>query len=112
MVITERQTTESGFRVGFEPDASVLWLTGEHDLSTLHALRLMLVDLIAADRDITVDLSEVTFVGTAVIGELERARQHLVDRDRWLTVRSPSCFVRRTFRICRAARLFDERPRA
>jgi anti-anti-sigma factor len=98
-----------GFRVALDGDASVLWLTGEHDIATVHALRLVLIDVIALDTDVVVDLSEVTFVGSIVIRELDRARQHLASRGRWLTVRAPSTVARRTFAICESTRLFDTR---
>ena len=112
MAIAEPLTMNpGGFRVGLERDASVLWLTGEHDISTAHALRLMLIDLIALnEREVTVDLSEALFVGTVVVSELERARRHLLGRGRALTVRHPSPFVRRTFVICNAAHLLEPTP--
>jgi anti-anti-sigma regulatory factor len=112
VAIAELHTTDpSGFRVGLDADGSVLWLTGEHDAATSPGLRLMFVDLIALNElDITVDLSETLFVGTVVIGELERARHHLLARGRTLTVRYPSPVVRRTFTICNAAHLFSPVP--
>jgi anti-anti-sigma regulatory factor len=101
-------TARAGFRIGLAPDTNVLWLTGEHDVATCSGLRLVLVDLIALDEhDLTVDLSETLFVGSVVIGELERARQHLLARGRMLTVRAPSAMVRRTFSICNAAHMIE-----
>lgn len=102
-----------GFRVGLEPDVSVLWLTAEHDIATIRALRLVLVDLIALDEhDVVVDLSEATFIGSAVITELERAGKHLAARGRSLVVRAPSVHIRRTFTVCDAAGLFESHPRS
>ena len=99
-----------GFRVGHEAGASVLWLTGDHDIATVGALRLVLVDLIALDDgDIVVNLGETTFLGSVILGELQRARSHLADRGRWLTVRDPSPLARRMFEICDVRDLFQLR---
>jgi anti-anti-sigma factor len=99
-----------GFRVGHQAGETVLWLTGDHDVATVGPLRLVLVDLIALDDcDIVVDLGETTFLGSVMIGELQRARTHLADRGRWLTVRDPSSFVRRMFEICDVRDLFGLR---
>ena len=108
MAITELPITQRpGFRVGHEAGDSVLWLVGDHDVATVGALRLVLIDLIALDDcNVVVDLGEATFVGSVLIGELLRAREHLADRGRWLTVRSPSRFVQRMFEICDVRDLF------
>jgi anti-anti-sigma factor len=111
VAIAELPTTDrSAFRIGHEGNDSVLWLVGDHDVATVGPLRLVLVDLIALDDcDIVVDLGEATFVGSVMIGELLRAREHLVERGRWLTVRAPSRFVQRMFEICDVRDLFNLR---
>jgi anti-anti-sigma factor len=109
-VVEQPTVHRSGFRVGREVGDCILWVTGEHDISTVQALRLVLADLIALDeRDIVVDLTEATFVGSVMIGELLRARTQLAEGDRWLTVRAPRASVRRMFEICDVRDLFNLR---
>ena len=112
MAVVELPTTphRAGFRIAREAGECILWVIGEHDISTVHALRLVLTDVIALDEsDVVVDLTEATFVGSVMIGELLRARKHLADRDRWLTVRAPRASVRRMFEICDVRDLFHLR---
>jgi anti-sigma B factor antagonist len=48
--------------------ACVVNLAGDHDLSTVPELHMALSD--AADADVIVDLSQATFIDSAVLGEL------------------------------------------
>jgi anti-anti-sigma factor len=82
-------------------DGTVVWLDGEHDIATVPALAGVLTRAISADdADLVVDLSGVTFLGAAPIGELIRSLELLRLRSRKLTVRSPSTFVRRVLDLC------------
>jgi anti-anti-sigma factor len=85
-------------------DPTVVWLRGEHDLSTVHLLSEALSRAIAEDeRDVVVDLSRVEFMGAATVGVLLRARQDLLSRSRALTLRHPSPAARRVLDACGVA---------
>lgn len=85
------------------PGASpiVVWLRGEHDLSTDGALSLTLARAMAVQGDgLVLDLSEVDFIGASTLGTIVRAREFLRRRSSWLTVRSPSAQARRVIDAC------------
>jgi anti-anti-sigma factor len=95
---------------GRNPDGSVVWLRGEHDVSTVAALSEILARAIALDDgDVVVDLSEVQFMGAATVGVIIRAREFLRLRSRLLVLRSPSECVRRILDVCGHADLLDPR---
>ncbi len=80
----------------------VVWLWGEHDLSTDDALCATLARAIALDSaNLVLDLSEVDFMGPSTLGVIMRAREFLQGRSGSLTVRSPSARVRRAIDACR-----------
>ena len=79
----------------------VVWLRGEHDLSTDGALCATLARAIALDNaGLVLDLSEVEFMAVSTLGVIVRAGEFLRHRSRSLTVRSPSAFVRRIIDAC------------
>ena len=85
------------------PGASpiVVWLWGEHDLSTDDALCATLARAIALDSaGLVLDLSEVEFMAVSTFGVIVLAREFLRQRSRSLTVRCPSAFVRRVIDAC------------
>ena len=65
-------------RVG--PSSWVVELRGEHDLSTVEGLRTGLEAIFAQGTTVVIDLSEATFVDSAVLNELITA-QRRVDAD-------------------------------
>jgi anti-anti-sigma factor len=88
-------------REGPEAGPIVVWLRGEHDLSTDDALRATSARAIALDSAGPVlDLSEVEFMAASTFGVIVRAREFLRQRSRSLTVRCPSAFVRRVIDAC------------
>jgi anti-anti-sigma factor len=89
-------------RLDGSPDApTVVWLRGDHDLSTVHDLSAVLSGAIADDdRDVVVDLSRVGFLSAATVGVLLRARQDLRSRSRSLTLRAPSPAADRVLAAC------------
>ena len=88
-------------REGPEAGPIVVWLRGEHDLSTDDALCLTLARAIALDRaGLVVDLSEVEFMAASTLGVIVRAREFLRQRSPSLTVRSPSAFLGRVINVC------------
>jgi anti-anti-sigma factor len=87
---------------------TVIWLDGEHDICTAPTLSDALAKAISADdADLVVDLSEVTFIGAATIGELVRGRNRLRDQSRTLTLRSPPRFARRLLDLCGLADIVE-----
>jgi anti-anti-sigma factor len=86
---------------GTEEDPIVVWLRGEHDISTNGALCRALARAIALDdAALVLDLSEVEFMGASTLGVIVRARELLRLWSRSLTVRSPSACARRIIELC------------
>jgi anti-anti-sigma factor len=89
---------------------TVVWLRGEHDVSTVAALSETMARAIAGDdADLVVDLSEVQFMDAATVGVIVRARELLGLRSRSLALRSPSRCARRILDLCGDADLLDSR---
>jgi anti-sigma B factor antagonist len=57
------------------PNAAVIVLRGEHDLSTRDALASAVNERIAADELVVVDLSAADFIDSSVLGVLAQANQ-------------------------------------
>jgi anti-anti-sigma factor len=94
------------------PDAGrrVVWVRGEHDVSTVTALSETLARAISLDdADLVVDLRGVQFMDAATVGVMVRARELLRLRSRCLVLRSPSRCARRVFGLCGLADLLDQR---
>jgi anti-anti-sigma factor len=86
---------------GFEADPIVVWLTGEHDISTDGALSQVLARAIALGATaLVIDMSELGFMGASTLGTIVRARELLRRRSGTLTVRSAPPFARRIIDIC------------
>ena len=86
---------------GPETGPIVVWLWGEHDLSTDGALCLVLARAIALGRaGVIVDLSGVECMGASTLGVIARARELLWQGSASLTVRSPSAFLGRVISVC------------
>lgn len=92
-------------------DRTVVWLQGEHDVSTVAALSETMARAIAHDdADLVVDLSGVQFMGAATVGVILRASDFLAFRSRSLTLRSPSTCAGRILDLCGITDLLDPRP--
>ena len=92
---------ESAPHVSRDGERAVVWLDGEHDFATADVLANILAHVISADdAHLIVDLSGVTFMGTATIDELLQARNLLLGLSRKMTVRSPSKCARRLLELC------------
>jgi anti-anti-sigma factor len=88
---------------GARTDAArtIVWLRGEHDLSTSAALwHTMTRAIEVAHNDLVVDLSDVEFMGAATVSVILRAAQLLRQESRSLTVRAPSRCARRVLDVC------------
>jgi anti-sigma B factor antagonist len=87
---------------------TVVWLSGEHDLSTVDALSETLARTFALDdADVVLDLSGVQFIGAATIEVIVRANDVLDLRSRALTLRSPSESAQRVVDLCGLADLVE-----
>jgi anti-sigma B factor antagonist len=96
---------------GCDVDRGVVWLRGEHDISTVAFLAETMARAIAVDdAELVVDLSGVQFMDAATIGVLIRARGSLRLRSRSLRLRSASRSARYVFELCGLAGLLDTRP--
>jgi anti-anti-sigma factor len=96
---------------GLDADRAVVWLRGEHDISTVAALAETMARAVALDdRDVVFDLSGVQFMDGATVGVIIRAREFLRLRSRSLRLRSPSTRARCVFDLCGLADLLDPRP--
>ena len=94
--------------VGRTESRTVVWLSGEHDLSTVDAVSQTLARVFALDDgDVVLDLSGVHFMGAATIEVIVRAMDALDLRSRVLTLRSPSVSAQRVVDLCGLADLVD-----
>ena len=86
---------------GSDADGTVVWLRGEHDISTVAELSDTMSRAIARDHaDLVVDLSEVEFMSAATVGAIVRSRNFLRLRSRSIIVRAPSRSARLILDIC------------
>ncbi len=89
----------------------IVWLQGEHDLSTDNALCMTLARAIALDgAGLVLDLREVDFIAVSTLRLIVRAQNFLEHRSRSLTVRSPSPCARRVIRACGLDDLLGPNP--
>lgn len=92
-------------------DCNIVWLRGEHDVSTSVADSEDLARAIALnDSNLIVDLSEVRFMDGSTIRTLIRAHAFLDARSRSLTLRSPSRCAALLIRLSGIEALIDVRP--
>jgi len=83
-----------------EGSTTVIAIRGEIDASSVPMLMDVLIGVIAdREGDVAVDLCRTDFIDSATARALGRAGQFLVDRDRRLTVRSPSTVAIRVLTI-------------
>jgi anti-sigma B factor antagonist len=90
-------------------DVSVVVLRGELDLAAAPVLRAR-VDEAASGRALVIDLEETTFIDSAVLKELLRARAELAARDVRLVLAAVPPPVRRLLDLTRTSELFDDAP--
>jgi anti-anti-sigma factor len=99
------QTTgedDAALDVWQEGDRTVIGLYGEHDLSTEAELSGALASFcgVGGVGDVTVDLSQITFVDSTTITALLGARNLMLRQNRRLILRAPSAQVRRVLQLC------------
>jgi anti-anti-sigma factor len=113
-VAVTQQSPTTVARRGLESQAerhregNVVWLRGEHDLSTTAALSATIARAVARnDADVVLDLSAVEFMGAATVGVIVRSREFLRARSRALVVRSPSRCALHMLQLCGLEELVD-----
>lgn len=115
MALAESSTvTSSRGPVAFpvaDADRTVVWLRGEHDVSTVAALSQTMARAIALDDgDLVIDLSGIQFMDAATVGVIIRARDFLHLQSRSLALQAPSPCAVRILDLCGLATLLDPRP--
>lgn len=96
----------AGHRYAYD-GCAVLALSGEIDVSCLAALRQLLLD--AVDRGhgkVVVDLTDVTFMDLAAVGELVQALRRAGWQSGSIRLLHPTPFVRRVLDLTNAGSLF------
>ena len=88
---------------------AVVALDGELDLAAARKLRARIAEA-ATGRALVIDLRRVTFVDSAILKELLRARAELAAGDVRLVLAGAPMPVRRLLDLTRAAELFEEAP--
>ena len=87
---------------------SIVRFHGEHDIATVQVLAAQLARVIAStESDLSIDLSDVTFMDASTVSVIVCARRFLASRDRLLTLRSPGADAQRIIEICRLEELLD-----
>jgi len=87
-----------------QTEASIITLTGEHDIATLAAdNELFAIAIASSGADVVVDLSAVTFMSAATVDLIVRNRRLLASRERSLTLRSPSNPAKLVLDLCGVA---------
>lgn len=100
----------AGF-AGQPPQPTVVWLTGEHDLSNVAEVSRVMVETIALDREnVVVDLGGVSFLSGATAAIFLRANAFLNARSRALVLRAPRRNVIRLLGLCGLAHLISPPP--
>jgi anti-sigma B factor antagonist len=93
------------------PGVSLVIARGEPDLAAVPLLRAH-VDAAAGGRALVVDLAETTFIDSAVLKELLRARAELAAHDVRLVLAAVPPPVRRLLDLTRTYELFEHAPDA
>lgn len=87
---------------------AVIWIVGEHDVSTRDALSSEFDRFLAAgSEDVVADLSGVTFMSAAAVGVLIDARRQALLQGRGFTVRAPSHSAARVLDLCSLSNLCE-----
>jgi anti-sigma B factor antagonist len=97
------------------PNASVVSLAGELDLSTIPRIEGQLFEQLRSHPGVVIDLTRLSFIDSSGIGLLIKAFRAVDDGGRLHTVIAPGSQVERVFRLAgidRALPLFVERTRA
>jgi anti-sigma B factor antagonist len=88
---------------------SVVSLEGELDIAASQRLRAR-IDAVPGGHALVLDLSAATFIDSAVLHELLRARAELTARDSRLMLAAVPFPIRRLLDLTRTSELFDDAP--
>lgn len=78
-----------------EGDCAVVWLSGDHDASTVAELSGIVDRVLSTEvADFTFDLSAVTFMDSTTVAVITQTEEYLQARSRSVVVRAPSRFAR------------------
>ena len=89
---------------------AVLVLEGELDLAAAPLLRARVDEATDAGGGLVLDLRRATFIDSAVLKELLRARSELAARDARLVLVGVPSPIRRLLDLTRTSELFDDAP--
>jgi anti-anti-sigma factor len=89
-----------GYLPPFSRAETVVWLGGEHDVSTAGALRQTLATVMDTGVDIIVDLSAVDFIDASVVTVLLYASEVGRANGSSFVLRAPSRCARRVIELC------------
>jgi anti-anti-sigma factor len=87
-------------RITCQGDTTIIWLTGEQDLSVVGLLRNAMLTERARPAFVVVDLRGVTFVDISTVRALTEAAVDSRATQWALTLRAPSPSVRRMLELC------------
>jgi anti-anti-sigma factor len=96
----------AAYTIGLRDDAPVLVLEGELDIASAPELR-MHVDAFTGDA-LVIDFKRATFIDSAVLKELLRARAELSERGVRLVLAAVPTPVRRLMDLTRTSELFED----
>lgn len=89
-------------------DDTVVWLGGEHDLSSVDHLAQAIATAAGAGRsDLVFDLSGVEFMDSTTIEQILAARTSLGEDGRRARIRNPSPVARHLLELCRLTDLVE-----
>lgn len=95
---------------GSGADKTVVWLRGEHDLSSADMLSDVIATAAAAyETDVSVDLGGVEFMDSTTLHAILRARSSIETSGRTVTVRNPSRNARFMLGVCGLEQLLTAR---
>jgi anti-anti-sigma factor len=94
-------------RLGLGGVRSVVWLSGEHDLTTQRVVTAALACAAAAEVDVVVDLTDVSFMDASILGVMVDSHRLLADRGNRLTFRGAQGVARRVIEVCGLADLIE-----
>ena len=90
-------------------EVTIVWLRGEHDAATAAAMSAALREAVSVDYgDVVIDLSDVQFMGAAIIGEIVHAEGVLRAQSRVLRLRRPTRCALRIVELCALEQLLED----
>ena len=105
-------TDQRGVAAGDDAIVVVVWLSGEHDRSSMVVLtRAVDAAVAVAGADVVFDLSATDFMDASTVDMIVRTRDVLAVQSRQLSLRAPSRCARRLVEVCGLTELWAAEPR-